>query len=135
MGSLRRPPPRSRCPPSLSRTFGPVRELICINSRARLTLRNCASAQIVSIYPWHDDTVRRIGMNRPTIADLAKAANVSVSTVNRILAGSTSVRTATIQRVQDAADEIGYYGLGVIAARKQDSLPHYRLGFLLQQSS
>ena len=74
-------------------------------------------------------------MRRPTIADLAKAANVSVSTVNRILAGSTSVRTATIQRVQDAADKIGFYGLGVIEARKKESLPHYRMGFLLQQSS
>jgi LacI family transcriptional regulator len=74
-------------------------------------------------------------MGRPTIADLAQAANVSISTVNRILAGSTSVRTATIQRVQDAADEIGYYGLGVLDARKKASMPHYRLGFLLQQSS
>ncbi|WP_324563323.1 LacI family DNA-binding transcriptional regulator [Amaricoccus sp.] len=74
-------------------------------------------------------------MNRPTIADLAKAANVSVSTVNRILAGSASVRTATIQRVQNAADEIGYYGLGTIEARKQESMPSYRLGFLLQQST
>ena len=73
-------------------------------------------------------------MNRPTIADLAKAAGVSVSTVNRILGGSGSVRTATIQRVQDAAGEIGYYGLGVIDARKKESMPHYRLAFLLQQS-
>ena len=74
-------------------------------------------------------------MNRPTISDLAKAANVSISTVNRILAGSESVRTATIQRVQEAADEIGYYGLNLIEARKRESMPHYRLGFLLQQSS
>lgn len=74
-------------------------------------------------------------MRRPTIPDLAEAANVSVSTVNRILAGSTSVRTATIQRVRDAADAIGYYGLGVIEAREKDSMPRYRLGFLLQQSS
>lgn len=74
-------------------------------------------------------------MNRPTIADLARAANVSVSTVNRILGGSTSVRTTTIRRVQDAANEIGFYGLGVIDARRKESMPHYRLGFLLQQSS
>jgi LacI family transcriptional regulator len=57
-----------------------------------------------------------------------------VSTVNRILGGSTSVRAATIQRVQDAAGEIGFYGVGVIDARKKESLPHYRLAFLLQQS-
>ena len=74
-------------------------------------------------------------MNRPTIADLATAAGVSVSTINRILGGSASVRTATIQRVRDAADEIGFYSLGVIDARKKESIPHYRLAFLLQQST
>ena len=74
-------------------------------------------------------------MNRPTIADLAKAAGVSVATVNRILGGSASVRTATIQRVRRAADEIGFYGLGVIDARKKESMPHYRFAFLLQQST
>lgn len=72
---------------------------------------------------------------RPTIADLARAAGVSVATVNRILGGSDVVRPATIQRVQDAAKEIGFYGLAVIAARKQSALPRYRFGFLLQQSS
>src|SRR5690349_3476049 len=74
-------------------------------------------------------------MNRPTMADLAKAAGVSVSTINRIVGGSASVRAATIQRVRDAADEIGYYGLAVIDARKKEAMEHYRLGFLLQQSS
>jgi LacI family transcriptional regulator len=74
-------------------------------------------------------------MKRPTIADLAKASGVSVSTVNRILGGSSSVRTATIQRVRDAAEELGYYGVGAIEARKKASLPRYRLAFLLQQST
>ena len=74
-------------------------------------------------------------MNRPTIADLAQASGVSVSTVNRILGGSTSVRTATIERVQKAAEAIGFYGVGVIDARKRESKPKYRLGFLLQQST
>src|SRR5687768_16231439 len=73
-------------------------------------------------------------MNRPTIADLAQAAGVSISTVNRILGGSASVRAATIQRVQEAAGEIGFYGVGVIDARKKAAMPHYRLAFLLQQS-
>ena len=71
---------------------------------------------------------------RPTIADLARAAGVSVATVNRILGGSASVRPATIQRVQDAAGEIGFYGVGAIGARKKEAMPHYRLAFLLQQS-
>lgn len=72
---------------------------------------------------------------RPTISQLAEASGVSVATVNRILAGSESVRPATIDRVRDAAERLGFYGLGVIEARKQDALPRYRLGFLLQQST
>ncbi|MCA0921928.1 LacI family DNA-binding transcriptional regulator [Pseudooceanicola nanhaiensis] len=74
-------------------------------------------------------------MNRPTIADLATEAGVSVSTVNRILAGSASVRGATMQRVQAAAERIGFYGLGAIEDRVKQSAPHFRFGFLLQQSS
>lgn len=74
-------------------------------------------------------------MKRPTIADLANAAGVSVSTVNRILGGKTSVRGETIQRVQSAAAEIGFYGLGAIETRLRDAIPHRRFGFLLQQSS
>jgi LacI family transcriptional regulator len=73
-------------------------------------------------------------MNRPRIADLARAAGVSVSTVNRILGGSGFVRPATIQRVRDAAEEIGFYGLGAIQERSRMALPQRKLGFLLQQS-
>lgn len=72
---------------------------------------------------------------RPTIADLAEASGVSVATVNRILGGNESVRPATIERVRDAAEKIGFYGLGAIEARKKEALPRYKLGFLLQQSS
>ncbi|WP_102226630.1 LacI family DNA-binding transcriptional regulator [Acidimangrovimonas sediminis] len=74
-------------------------------------------------------------MNRPTIADLAEEAGVSVSTVNRILGGTTPVRGSTMQRVQAAAEKIGFYGLGAIEDRMRKSAPQYRLGFLLQQSS
>lgn len=73
-------------------------------------------------------------MKRPTIPDLAKAAGVSVATVNRILAGSASVRGTTMQRVQRAADQIGFYGIGAIDDRIRKSAPKYRFGFLLQQS-
>jgi len=73
--------------------------------------------------------------NRPTIADLANAAGVSIATVNRILGGSASVRAAKIERVQKAADEIGFYGFKVIEARRKEAMPHYRMGFLLQQST
>jgi LacI family transcriptional regulator len=74
-------------------------------------------------------------MDRPTIADLAKEAGVSVSTVNRILGGSASVRGTTMQRVQLAAERIGYLGVGAIEHRLRASSPSFRLGFLLQQSS
>ncbi|WP_394886220.1 LacI family DNA-binding transcriptional regulator [Mesorhizobium sp. AaZ16] len=73
-------------------------------------------------------------MNRPTLADLAQAAGVSLSTVNRLLHGTSSVRQETIDRILDAADEIGFYGLGSLRARKQANLPHRKLGFLMQQS-
>ncbi|KAF5887762.1 LacI family DNA-binding transcriptional regulator, partial [Rhizobium sp. PEPV16] len=74
-------------------------------------------------------------MRRPTISDLAKEADVSVATVNRILGGSASVKGTTVQRVQAAAERIGFYGAGAIEDRLRKSVPKYRLGFLLQQSS
>lgn len=72
---------------------------------------------------------------RATIADLAQEAGVSISTINRILAGSDNVRAATIERVQEAARRIGYHGEGVLSARREEALPKYRFGFLLQQST
>lgn len=74
-------------------------------------------------------------MHRPTIPDLAAAAGVSVSTVNRILYGSAKVRPDTIERVTRAAKEIGFYGLGTLRQREHDSRPHYQFGFVLQQST
>jgi LacI family transcriptional regulator len=72
---------------------------------------------------------------RPTIADLASTAKVSISTVNRILNGSSSVKPRTIERVQKAAEEIGFYGRGVIEDRQRNARPSYCFGFLLQQST
>ncbi len=43
-----------------------------------------------------------------TIADVARAANVSVSTVSRILNGKDDVALATRQRVQQVIEELGY---------------------------
>jgi LacI family transcriptional regulator len=72
-------------------------------------------------------------MRRPTIKDLAQAADVSVVTVNRVLAGTTGVRQKTRDAVQEAAQKIGFYGLGAIAARVAAARPRHRLGFLLLQ--
>ncbi len=73
-------------------------------------------------------------MNRPTISDLAKTADVSLSTVNRLLHGTGTVRQETVDRILDAANEIGFYGLGALRQRKRENLPHRKLGFLMQQS-
>lgn len=72
-------------------------------------------------------------MSRPTIRDLAQAAGVSVSTVNRILGGSGNVRQATMERVRATAESIGFYGLGSIQGRVAASRPKHRFGFLLHQ--
>lgn len=72
-------------------------------------------------------------MTRPTIRDLADAAGVSVATVNRILAGAANVRPPTRLIVQEAAERIGFYGLGAIQSRVAASRPKLRLGVLLLQ--
>lgn len=72
-------------------------------------------------------------MARPTIKDLADAAEVSVATVNRVLAGAENVRQTTRLLVQEAAERIGFYGLGAISARVAARRPHLHLGVLLLQ--
>lgn len=72
-------------------------------------------------------------MPRPTIKDLADAANVSVSTVNRILHDPKSVKQHTRALVLEAAEKIGFYGVGAIQSRISSAREKYRLGFILQQ--
>ena len=72
-------------------------------------------------------------MRRPTIPDLAAAAGVSVATVNRILAGAQNVRAPTRALVQEAAERIGFYGLGAIQSRVAAARPRLRFGVLLLQ--
>ena len=45
---------------------------------------------------------------RPTIADVAAAAQVSVATVNRVLSGKQPVRKATARQVVEAAETLGF---------------------------
>ncbi|MBL9050702.1 MAG: LacI family DNA-binding transcriptional regulator [Tabrizicola sp.] len=72
-------------------------------------------------------------MRRPTIPDLAEAAGVSVATVNRVLSGAANVRLATRERVKQAAEDIGFYGVGSIQARVAAARPRLRFGVLLLQ--
>jgi len=70
---------------------------------------------------------------RPTISDLARAAGVSVATVDRVLNNRLPVREETAQRVYEAATIIGYHAVTLIKQRIRQDLPEYRLGFLLQK--
>lgn len=72
-------------------------------------------------------------MTRPTIRDVALEANVSISTVNRVLSGSKSVKDETILKVREAAVRVGYYGLGTINAQIASRKPRVKLGFVLHQ--
>lgn len=72
-------------------------------------------------------------MKRPTIPDLAAAAGVSVSTVNRVLNRAESVRQPTRERVLRAAEEIGFYGLGTIEHAVEAGKKTHRFGVLLQR--
>jgi LacI family transcriptional regulator len=72
-------------------------------------------------------------MARPTISGHAVAAGVSVSTVNRVIGGGSGVRAATMLRIRDAAQEIGFYGVDAIEGRIVAARGKYRLGMLLQQ--
>lgn len=72
-------------------------------------------------------------LGRPTISDLAKEADVSVATVNRVLAGSAGVRPETRTVVEAAAERIGFYGAAAIQARNASVRPRAKLGFLLHQ--
>lgn len=72
-------------------------------------------------------------MKRPTIADVAERAGVSVATVDRVLSGRARVREETARKVQDAAEMVGYHGANAIRQRIMTELPTLRLGVVLQK--
>lgn len=72
-------------------------------------------------------------VKRPTIPDLAEAAGVSVSTVNRVINKGDSVRQPTRERVLRAARDIGFYGLGTIEHSVTAGREIHRPGVLLLQ--
>lgn len=72
-------------------------------------------------------------LSRPTIADLAKAANVGISTVDRVLNGRQPVRPKTADLVLEAAERIGFHGLTAIKRRIEADKPVIKFGFLLKQ--
>ncbi|MEM6665488.1 MAG: LacI family DNA-binding transcriptional regulator [Pseudomonadota bacterium] len=72
-------------------------------------------------------------MDRPTVHDLARHANVSLATVDRVLNGRPGVREQTVARVRKAIDDLGYSrdANAATLARKKP----YRFVFLLPKSS
>ncbi len=74
-------------------------------------------------------------MRRPTIADLAQAADVSISTVDRVLNGRDPVRRDKAERVLAMAEEIGFRATGVLRQRVGVERPERAFAFVLQQPS
>ena len=71
-------------------------------------------------------------VKRPTIADLAQVAGVSVATVDRVLNRRLPVREDTALRVVAAAEAIGYHATGLLR-RRLTEVPRRSFGFLLQK--
>jgi LacI family transcriptional regulator len=70
-------------------------------------------------------------MSRPTVKDIAKHAEVSLATVDRVLNGRAGVRKATIDRVFKTIDEIGY--VRDIDAANLARRREYKLVFVLAE--
>ncbi|MGR3542631.1 MAG: LacI family DNA-binding transcriptional regulator [Hasllibacter sp.] len=70
---------------------------------------------------------------RPTIRDVAKAAGVSVATVNRVIAGGEGVREETAAKVAEAAERIGFHRRTLIGLRLSPERPEVKLGVVLQK--
>ncbi len=73
-------------------------------------------------------------MSRKTIADLAAAAGVSVSTVDRLMNGRHPVRAATAEHILAVADRIGFYAAPSIRDRVTTRRADLTLGVVLHQS-
>src|ERR1700761_6370834 len=64
------------------------------------------------------------GSNSVTIADVARAAGVSVGTVSRVLNGYTNITPDNLQKVQAAISELDYkkcQSAGLLVSRKNGS--------------
>jgi LacI family transcriptional regulator len=69
---------------------------------------------------------------RPTLTDIANEAGVGVATVDRVLNGRAAVREATVMRVAEAAERLGYHATALLRA-KAPALPLMRFGFVLSK--
>ncbi|MFT3973261.1 MAG: LacI family DNA-binding transcriptional regulator [Amaricoccus sp.] len=72
-------------------------------------------------------------VSRPTVADVAREAGVSVATVDRVVNGRLPVREDTARRVLEAAQRISFHAVGLIRSRLREQLPEVAVGVLLQR--
>jgi LacI family transcriptional regulator len=71
-------------------------------------------------------------VKRPTMTDLAKAAGVSIATVDRVINRRLPVNSDTAQRVVRAGEAIGFHATTLLRQRIEEK-PAHRFGFLLQK--
>lgn len=73
-------------------------------------------------------------MSRITIADLAREAGVSISTVDRLLNGRYPVKAATAEHILATADRLGFYAATAIRDRLRTRRPDLTIRVVLHQS-
>jgi LacI family transcriptional regulator len=72
-------------------------------------------------------------MAKPTVHDIARAAGVSLATVDRVLNGRPGVRMVTAERVHNAIDKLGY--VRDVSAANLARQRTYRFVFILPDSN
>ena len=72
-------------------------------------------------------------VKHPIIRDLIQAAGVSISTANRVINNSESVRQPTRELTMSVAQEIGFFGLSAIRHVIHARSESFRFGILLLQ--
>src|SRR5918993_5759175 len=70
---------------------------------------------------------------RTTIVDIARLADVSTATVDRVLNGRQGVKATTVKRVMKAAAELGY--VDDSDERIRDLRPLAQISFILPQGT
>lgn len=70
-------------------------------------------------------------MPRVTIADVARAAGVGLSTVDRVMNGRRKVKPATAAHVLETAERLGFYGSAAIRDRLRAQSVQVTLDFIL----
>jgi len=73
--------------------------------------------------------------DRPSVADVARRAGVSVATVDRVINARAPVKLKTAVRVREAAETLGFHAASLIRQRSEPDKPGMTLGFILQRHS